>query len=43
MAAASSQPLANVDALTLPIYETTTFVFTNAAEVEAYNQGKTST
>jgi len=38
----AKEPLANVDALTLPIYETTTFVFTNAAEVEAYNQGKTS-
>ena len=38
----AKEPLANVDSLTLPIYETTTFVFTNAAEVEAYNQGKTS-
>lgn len=38
----AKEPLANVDSLTLPIYETTTFVFANAAEVEAYNQGTTS-
>ena len=35
--------LANAHPLTLPIYETTTFVFENAAEVEAYNEGKNST
>jgi len=28
--------------LTTPIYETSTFVFENAAEVAAYNQGKSS-
>jgi cystathionine beta-lyase/cystathionine gamma-synthase len=28
--------------LTTPIYETTTFVFENAAEVQAYNEGKSS-
>ena len=28
----AKEPLANVDSLTLPIYETTTFVFRNAAE-----------
>ena len=28
--------------LTTPIYETTTFVFENAAEVRAYNEGKSS-
>jgi cystathionine beta-lyase/cystathionine gamma-synthase len=38
----AKEPLANVDSLTLPIYETTTFVFKNAAEVEAYNEGKTA-
>src|SRR5688572_30448385 len=38
----AKEPLANVDSLTLPIYETTTFVFRNAAEVEAYNEGKAS-
>ena len=30
------------DPLTPPIYETTTFVFANAAEVVAYNQGRSS-
>jgi cystathionine beta-lyase/cystathionine gamma-synthase len=33
-------PLANVDSLTLPIYETTTFVFENARQVCEYNEGK---
>jgi cystathionine beta-lyase/cystathionine gamma-synthase len=33
-------PLANVDALTLPIYETTTFVFDSAQQVCEYNEGK---
>ena len=33
-------PLANVDSLTLPIYETTTFVFDNARQVCEYNEGK---
>jgi cystathionine beta-lyase/cystathionine gamma-synthase len=33
-------PLANVDSLTLPIYETTTFVFENAQQVCEYNEGK---
>ena len=32
----------NADPLTTPIYETTTFLFENAAEVRAYNEGKTS-
>jgi cystathionine beta-lyase/cystathionine gamma-synthase len=30
----------NVDPLTLPIYETTTFVFDSAAQVQEYNEGK---
>ena len=33
-------PLANVDSLTLPIYETTTFVFDSAEQVREYNEGK---
>ena len=35
---------ANRDAapLTTPIYETTTFVFQDAAEVKAYNEGRSS-
>jgi cystathionine beta-lyase/cystathionine gamma-synthase len=33
---------ANADPLTTPIYETTTFLFENAAEVRAYNEGKSS-
>jgi cystathionine beta-lyase/cystathionine gamma-synthase len=33
-------PLANVDSLTLPIYETTTFVFDSAEQVCEYNEGK---
>jgi cystathionine beta-lyase/cystathionine gamma-synthase len=33
---------ANVDALTTPVYETTTFLFENAAEVRAYNEGKST-
>ena len=32
----------NADPLTTPIYETTTFLFENAAQVRAYNEGKTS-
>jgi len=32
----------NADPLTTPIYETTTFLFESAAEVRAYNEGKTS-
>jgi len=32
----------DVAPLTTPIYETTTFVFESAAEVEAYNEGKSS-
>ena len=32
----------DVAPLTTPIYETTTFVFENAAEVKAYNEGKSS-
>jgi cystathionine beta-lyase/cystathionine gamma-synthase len=31
---------ASADPLTTPIYETTTFLFENAAEVRAYNEGK---
>jgi cystathionine beta-lyase/cystathionine gamma-synthase len=31
----------NAEPLTTPIYETTTFVFENAAEVRAYNEGRT--
>ena len=38
----SSEPLADVEPLTLPIYETTTFVFDSAAQVRAYNEGKTA-
>ena len=38
----SSEPLADVEPLTLPIYETTTYVFDNAAQVRAYNEGKTT-
>ena len=30
----------DADPLTTPIYETTTFIFENAAEVRAYNEGK---
>jgi O-acetylhomoserine/O-acetylserine sulfhydrylase-like pyridoxal-dependent enzyme len=30
----------DADPLTTPIYETTTFVFENAAEVRAFNEGK---
>src|SRR3954465_7965479 len=30
----------HADPLTLPIYETTTFVFENAEQVKAYNDGK---
>ena len=30
----------DADPLTTPIYETTTFVFENAAEVKAFNEGK---
>ena len=33
-------PLANVDSLTLPIYETTTFVFDSAKQVCDYNEGR---
>src|SRR5215813_14924283 len=33
---------ADVAALTTPIYETTTFVFDDAAEVVAYNEGRSS-
>jgi cystathionine beta-lyase/cystathionine gamma-synthase len=32
----------DISPLTTPIYETTTFVFENAAEVQAYNEGKSS-
>jgi cystathionine beta-lyase/cystathionine gamma-synthase len=38
----SKEPLADVESLTLPIYETTTYVFDSAEQVSAYNQGKTS-
>ena len=38
----SSEPLADVEPLTLPIYETTTYVFDSAAQVRAYNEGKTT-
>jgi cystathionine beta-lyase/cystathionine gamma-synthase len=31
----------DADPLTTPIYETTTFLFENAAEVKAYNEGRT--
>ena len=30
----------DADPLTTPIYETTTFVFENAAEVQAFNEGR---
>jgi cystathionine beta-lyase/cystathionine gamma-synthase len=33
---------ADADPLTTPIYETTTFLFENAAEVRAYNEGKST-
>jgi cystathionine beta-lyase/cystathionine gamma-synthase len=33
--------LRDAEPLTLPIYETTTFIFENAEEVRAYNEGKT--
>ena len=33
---------ADADPLTTPIYETTTFLFENAAEVRAYNEGRSS-
>ena len=36
----AKNPLANVDPLTLPIYETTTFVFDSAEQVCEYNEGK---
>ena len=36
----SSESLASVQSLTLPIYETTTYVFDNAAQVRDYNEGK---
>jgi cystathionine beta-lyase/cystathionine gamma-synthase len=36
------EPLADVESLTLPIYETTTYVFDSAAQVAAYNEGRTS-
>jgi cystathionine beta-lyase/cystathionine gamma-synthase len=36
----SKAPLANVDSLTLPIYETTTFVFDSAKQVCDYNEGR---
>src|SRR3954471_24650755 len=36
----ATAPLAKVDSLTLPIYETTTFVFGSAKEVSDYNEGK---
>ncbi len=32
----------DAEPLTTPVYETTTFVFENAAEVRAYNEGKSS-
>src|SRR5918993_5687693 len=32
----------DADPLTTPIYETTTFVFDSAAEVRAYNEGRSS-
>ena len=38
----TQEPLADVESLTLPIYETTTYVFESAAQVSAYNEGKTS-
>jgi cystathionine beta-lyase/cystathionine gamma-synthase len=36
----SNEALQGVESLTLPIYETTTFVFENAEQVRAYNEGK---
>jgi cystathionine beta-lyase/cystathionine gamma-synthase len=36
----ATMPLAKVDSLTLPIYETTTFVFESAKDVCEYNEGK---
>jgi O-acetylhomoserine/O-acetylserine sulfhydrylase-like pyridoxal-dependent enzyme len=38
----TQEPLADVESLTLPIYETTTYVFESAAQVSAYNEGRTS-
>jgi cystathionine beta-lyase/cystathionine gamma-synthase len=35
------ETLADVESLTLPIYETTTYVFESAAQVAAYNEGRT--
>ena len=35
-------PTRDVDSLTTPIYETTTFVFDNAEQVKAFNAGKSS-
>ena len=32
----------DADPLTTPIYETTTFIFEDAAEVQAYNEGRTA-
>src|SRR3954470_21036893 len=32
----------DAEPLTTPVYETTTFVFENAAEVRAYNEGKSA-
>jgi cystathionine beta-lyase/cystathionine gamma-synthase len=36
------EPLGNIAPLTTPIYQTTTFVFENAQEVIAFNEGRTS-
>ena len=36
----SAEPLADVEPLTLPIYETTTFLFESADEVRRYQEGK---
>ena len=38
----SKEPLAEVESLTLPIFETTTYVFDSAAQVGAYNEGRTN-
>jgi cystathionine beta-lyase/cystathionine gamma-synthase len=38
----SSESVAEVESLTLPIYETTTYVFDSAEQVSAYNEGKTN-
>jgi cystathionine beta-lyase/cystathionine gamma-synthase len=39
---AAAEAAGNIDSLTTPIYETTTFVFDSAEQVRAYNEGRST-